>query len=150
MVFDRKAADVSSAKKIRENKIQKGIALTKNDIEILERGCVTINTLNRIENKQNELKKMFNDMGYFDTPLSNKNWSATQYFTQKDLERICENNAILKKAFFVYISTPKTAMPRYHFGEFNAIERMLSDLEDMVYYVRSQYIECDTVYCGEV
>ena len=55
MITDRTVQDINSAKKIREEKIQKFIALTQDDIKTLEKGFITINTLNRISNKQKEI-----------------------------------------------------------------------------------------------
>ena len=65
MIFDRTAADVEEAIRIRKEKVQKMQDLTEEEINILERGTLTINTLNRIEEKQEELKNLFEQDFYF-------------------------------------------------------------------------------------
>ena len=74
MIFDRTQNDVDTAILLRNTKIKKFEALTESEITILEKGTITYNTLNRIEDKQEELKNLFNDMGYWNTPTTNKVW----------------------------------------------------------------------------
>ena len=72
MIFNRTENDVDKAIKIRAEKVQKFQELTDSDIESLEKGMLTINTLNRIEEKHLELKNLFNNLGYWDTNIITK------------------------------------------------------------------------------
>ena len=148
MIFDRTQQDVDNAIRIRAEKVQTGLSLSEKEIEILERGTMTINTINRIEEAQDALKNIFNDMGYWNTPTSNKHWNGDEIFTKEDFERIVKNLGVLKNAFFVFANTPETPKARYDYESLNAIEKILNDLDLMINDVKSHYRECGTFECG--
>lgn len=150
MITNRTQYDVDTAILIRNTKVKKFEELTENDINYLERGTLTINTLNRIEAKQEELKNLFNDMGYWNTPIVNKVWNYTQIFDIDEFNRIVENVNILRKAFFTYKNTPNTPTARCHFENINDLEKILNDLDVMINDVKSRYKRCGTFRCGEL
>lgn len=149
LVYNRTAQDVENAIKIRSEKVQKFQELSAEDIKVLERGMITLNTLNRIEDKQDELRTILNNMGYWDTPVVSKNWDYTQIFDKAEFERILKNLDILRNAFYVYSDTPKTPKVSYKFDDINAIEKILYDLEEMTNYVKNNYRECGDFECGQ-
>ena len=149
MIYDRTKKDVQNAIKIRSEKVQKFIALNDEEVAILEKGFITINTINRIENKQSELKTLLNNIGYYNTDIYNKTWSESDIFTENDLIRIVNNVISLRKAFFVYFNSPPNPIAKYHYTEINSIEKILYDLETMEKYVKENFKECNTFYCGE-
>lgn len=149
MIFDRTQADISAAISLRSEKVQKFKELTESEIATLEKGTMTINTLNRIENKQTELKALFNEMGYWNTPITNKVWTVTQIFNADEFQRIIDNTNILRDAFFVYKGTPNTPPISYHFEDINSLEKILYDLDVMINDVKSLYRECGTFECEE-
>lgn len=148
LIFNRTADDVKRAIQIRKDKLQKGLTLTNYDISILDRGCVTYTTLNRIESQQDFLKKELYEMGYM-VNTSNRLWGKEDIFYDGDFQRIVENNAKLRDAFYVYSNTPKNAIARYRYDEFNSLECILYDLERMIEYTKSQYRRCGAYNCGE-
>ena len=150
MIFDRTQNDVNIALEIRENKVQNFQELTEQEIEILEKGMFTINTLNRIEEKQTELKNLINDMGYMNTPTENKTWGVQDIFDATEFSRIVNNINILRRAFFVYSNTPETPAVSYYFEDVNAYEKILHDLDVMINDVKSRYKRCGTFRCGEL
>lgn len=149
MVTDRTQYDVDEAKRIRAEKIQKEITPTTAEIAQLERGTLTINTLNRIEEKQEELKELINGLGYYNTPIVNKSWKHSDIFSQADFDRIVENDRILRNAFFVYSDTPNVPSAKLHFQNINDLEKILVDLDVMINDVKSYYAECGNTECGE-
>lgn len=150
MIFNRTLYDVEEAKRIRAEKVQKGEELTESDINQLERGTLTINTLNRIEEKQEELKNLFDEDFYFVDKLEHKTWTYTDYFKQSDFDRILNNLTLLKKAYFVYKSTPEISSTNYRYFEtINTLEHTLNDLDIMINDIKSHYRECGTLQCGE-
>lgn len=149
MIFDRTQNDVDTAILIRNTKVKKFEELTENDINYLERGTLTINTLNRIETKQEELKNLFNDMGYWNTPIINKIWDENDIFNVDEFQRIIGNTNVLRNAFFVYKDTPNTPPISYHYNDINALEKILYDLDVMINDVKSYYRECGTFESGE-
>ena len=159
MIFDRTQNDVDTARILRNEKVKfdpitmqpiNPEELTESEIATLEKGTITINTLNRIETKQDELKNLFNDMGYWNTPITNKMWDETQIFNADEFQRIIDNLNVLRNAFFVYESTPNTPPISYHFEDINALEKILYDLDVMINDVKSRYRRCGTFRCGEL
>ena len=149
MIFDRTQNDVDTAVVLRNTKVKKFETLTESDIATLEKGTLTINTINRIENKQEELKNLFNDMGYWNTPTTNKTWSENDIFYIDDFQRIIDNTNVLRQAFFVYKDTPNTPPISYYWEDINALEKILHDIDVMINDVKSHYRECGTFECGE-
>ncbi len=149
MITNRTQTDVNEAVRIRDVKVKTFQELTASEIETLERGTMTINTLNRIEDKQAELKALFNEMGYWNTSTTNKSWDATQIFDASEFQRIIDNTNILRNAFFVKSNTPKTPPVSYHFGDINSLEQILYDLDVMINDVKSLYKECGAFESGE-
>lgn len=151
MITDRTMNDVIEAKKIRSSIIQNYWigTLTPEQWDTVEKGLITLNALNRIESKQNELKNILYSMGYASSGVTNKTWSHGMYFTESDLNRFCENTAKLRNAFYVLPNTPENPEARFYFEEFNKMEKILVDIETMIPDVISHYRECDTFWCGE-
>jgi hypothetical protein len=150
VIFDRTQNDVDTAIRLRDTKVKSFEELTESDIKYLEKGTLTINTLNRIENKQEELKNLFNSMGYWNTPIKNKVWDYTQIFNVDEFQRILDNTNVLREAFFVYKGTPNTPPISYHWQDINALEKILYDLDVMISNVKSNYRFCGDFECGEM
>ena len=148
MITDRTANDVSLAKTLRA-KLQSGQSLSDAEISIMERGTMTINTLNRIENKQAELKELLENVGYYNTPIQNKTWEYTECFKENEFQRILNNLNVLRNAFFVYTDTPGTPPISFHYENINALEKVLFDIEAMLNDMIDRFRECGTFECGE-
>lgn len=149
MIIDRTQVDVDAAKKIREEKIKKFKTLTDEDINTLERGMITYNTLNRIESKQAELRGIINLLGYWNLPDNNREWTNEDIFYKADYQRIIDNENMFRQAFFVLASTPTTPPLSFGYEDINSLERILYDLELMIDDVKSHYRLCGTFECGE-
>lgn len=149
MIFDRTKQDVQNAVKIRDEKIKSFQTITAEEEAILNRGMLTAQTLNRIEQKQEDLKNLFNEMGYWNTPVENKQWSTNQLFNEVEFNRIVNNANVLRGAFFVFKDTPPTPPVSYYYEDINALEKILFDLDVMINDVKSHYRECGAFECGE-
>jgi hypothetical protein len=150
MIYNRTQTDIETAKNLIETKVKTFQPLTESEIEKIERGTLTINTLNRIENKQGELRELLNAAGYWYTNISSRSreWEYTDIFVEEDFARILKNCQILKNAFLQYFDTPKTPKVAYHFENINSIEKILFDLEKMVNEIKSNYRQCGAFECG--
>ena len=148
MIFDRTADDVENAKKIISEKVQKFETLTAEETETLERGTVTIYTLNRVENKQQELYQALNGMGYYNNLVETKTWTYSQVFDEDDLKRIVNNNVKLRKSFYALSTSPRNAIAKYRFDEFNALEKVLNDVSENIEFTVNNYVECGSIECG--
>lgn len=149
MIFNRTLSDVTAAIEIRDSKVKKFAELTQDDINKLERGLVTHNTLNRIEEKQTELRTLLRQAGYYMGELVTKQWTVSDIFRKDDFERIIKNTDALRKAFFTYTDTPNTPNAKYHYENFNDLEKILDDLERMIDGMKNLYRICGTFNCGE-
>ena len=150
MIFDRTQNDVDTAIVLINTKVKKFEALTESEIATLEKGTLTINTLNRIEVKQEELKNLFNNIGYWNKPILTKQWEYTDVFKGEEFDRILHNLEVLKKSFFVYKNTPDIPDNNYRkYQTINDVEKILYDLDVMINDVKSHYRECGTFECGE-
>ena len=153
MIFDRTQKDVDTAIRLRDTKVKNFEELTESEIATLEKGTITYNTLNRIENKQEILKGLFNEMGYWNTPITNKQWTENDIFDnngERDFQRILDNTNLLRQAFFVYKNTPNTPPVSYHWQDINALEKILYDLDVMINDVKADYRYCGEFECGEL
>lgn len=150
MIFDRTQNDVDTAILLRKEKLQTFQELTEIEEKVLEKGFLTYNTLNRIENKQEELRNLLEEMLYVVEDMTHSYWTAQDFFSQKDFDRIVENNDKLKKAFFVYKDTPVIPNNNYRkFETINAVEKILHDLDVMINDIKSNYRICGVEICGE-
>lgn len=150
MIFDRTQNDVDTAIILRREKVQTFQELSENEVATLEKGTLTINTLNRIESKQEKLKSLFNDIGYWNTPISTRQWAYADIFEGTQFDRILNNLEILIKAFFIYKDTPNVPDNNYRkYQTINDVEKIIYDLDVMINDVKSNYRECGTFACGE-
>ena len=147
MIFDRTQNDVDTAIILRNKKVKGFESLTSEEINTLERGTITINTLNRIENKQMELANLFSQLS-INVEIKNKNWEETQIFNRAEFQRILDNLNVLVKNFCVYSNTPNVPKISYHFEDINAIEKILFDLEELYNKALKSFVYCGTTYCG--
>ncbi len=150
MIFNRTEADVTEAKHIILEKVQKFLTLSNTEVETLEKGCLTINTLNRIENEQRRLNEVLNDMGYWNTEMTNKEWTISDVFDEQNFQRLLTNIDVLRNAFFTYSETPVTPNISYHFQAINEMEKILNDVGEIVTYTQANYKICGNFSCGEV
>lgn len=144
MIFDRTQQDVDIAIQIRDDKVKKFIVLTETENEQIERGTLTINTLNRIESKQQYLADLLNLYAYPVQIQTRTNWTSIDIFDEENHSRILQNLLSLKKAFYVLKNSPD--IPEYLFGfiELNSVEKILVDIEYLINAMSANW-----VYMGE-
>ena len=147
MIFDRTQEDVDAANSLRNKKVKEFENLTSEEINTLERGTITINTLNRIENKQKELVELLSQLS-INVDIKNKNWEEKQIFNQAEFQRILDNLNVLVKSFCVYSNTPNIPEISYNYNDINAIEKILFDLEELYNKALKSFIYCGITYCG--
>lgn len=158
MIFNRTQNDVDTARILRNEKVKFDPVtmqpinldeLTPAELQTLIKGTFNYTDLNRIETKQEELKNLFNDMGYWNTPITNKLWGENDIFNVDEFQRIIDNTNVLRNAFFVYKATPNTPPVSYHYNDINALEKIHYNLDVMINDVKSLYKECGTFESGE-
>lgn len=146
MIFDRTPSDVFGAINIRRTKSPE--EFTDQDIQKLQRGMVTLETINRISGKQIEIDEEISQMLYLNGSVGAKIWSEDDVFMSDNLQRMTDDTASLKSRFLVFSTTPVNPRPEYHYREFNLMEKILYDLGIMVQSVKDNYRECGNYECG--
>ena len=149
MIFNRTEKDVSEAKRIIQQKVQKFIALNEKEIETLEKGCVTISTLNRIENAQRVLKDALVALGN-SIEVETKYWFETDIFTDNDFGRLLINLDKLKSVLPPNKETPKTPSVSFDYLTMNNIEKTIYDLQTLEENTRKSFFYSGELFCGEV
>jgi len=151
MITDRTKADVDAARELLEQlkTIVPFPDLSDDEEMIMERGTYTSNSLNRVESKQKELAELLNSYLYMIHIKNKTDWEASDVFDYTDYVRYLGNLDKLKQSFFVYPDTPNTPTYLYDYTNANAVEKILMDIENMIYDMVSHFRECDTFYCGE-
>lgn len=149
MIVDRTRSDIDAAFLARA-KLQNGEELSESDFVSLERGTLTIETLNRIESKIKEIVSVINSMWYWNTgTIQEKTWSYSDYFKQEHFDKILENIAKIKKAFLQKNSTPKVFGRNYRdYNVINDVEMFLADSEYIIGDIQENYVFCGEVECG--
>lgn len=142
MITNRTFEDVIAAKKIREDKVKKFLPLTAKEVQTLEKGCLTPNSLNRIEEKEAELLSLIRDMGYFGGEFESKQWNEHGVFKADDLNRIFANCEKLRQSFFALKTSPMNLFAIYDYRQFNNLEKVLVDIESQIVYTKSNYKRC--------
>lgn len=145
MIFDRTQNDIDAALTIRKKR-GSGQNLTPDEIEVLERGTFTINTISRILGKQQELKEELNKIGYYGIKID---IPSGDIFDIEDLRTLIKNSDMLRKCFYVFSYTPNSPGLKYHFSNINDLEKILFDIGEMAEDVRTRFVECGTFECGE-
>lgn len=143
MIIDRTHNDVLKSIELA----QRGGVFSEEEINTLERGMVTINTLNRIEEKQEEIADSISEMGY-PVSIENKTWNQQDVFFFEDLKRIVSNVEKLRISFFALNETPANPRAEYHYREFNLIEKVLLDIQNNVIFAEENYKTCGNAECG--
>lgn len=131
MIFDRVVSDIQKSIEILK-KLKSGTNLTTNEKNTLEKGTLTVNTLNRIENKQAELSDILYQWRYLKEPLETKTWVQTDFFKASDMNRFVYNTNILRDSFFLSNSAIPYPTTEYTITAFNAIEETLQNVSDLV------------------
>jgi hypothetical protein len=150
VIFDRTQNDVDTAIRLRNEKVQKFEELTESEIVTLEKGTITINTLNRIENKIDELKGLIIAEGFLIGNIQTKSWEYAGIFNIEDFERILANLSVLKNGFAILANTPSIPSAKYHYQNLNDTEKILVDIENLIVGMKKTYFYSNEIMAGEV
>ena len=77
-----------------------------------------------------------------------KEWYDFSFAFESELIRIAWNNVYLRKSFYVLSETPENAVGKYHYEDFNKLEKVLNDLEVVYNGMVSLYKECGDAESG--
>ena len=149
MITNRTAGDVSSAEEIRQKyqALNDWTGLTADEVLQLERGTYSINTLNRVENAVENLKNSFNAMGYIVSVVT-KIWQHSEIMQVADLDRYLSNIQTLRNVLTLYQTTPQVPNGFSPHTKANDIEKILVDIESIIFKIKAVFIHSGTTYSG--
>lgn len=151
MIFERTQEDVDEAKKIRDEKVKNFKTLSEDEINTLERGFFTINTLNRIEQKQHELYTNLLEYGYDTSCINKTDWANNDIVVLSVYTRLLNNLDNLKNGFTYLKDGAATPTSMLDIESMNAVEKILYDIENLMNNMVNSWIYvCDEYYCGGV
>lgn len=148
-VFDRTRENVLNAKKIKQDKFLKGVPLTDEEIQIMSKGALGLNDINRIQNNFNTIQGKMNRFGYFSqTSGGFGQFSQNGIFYDTYFKEWFTRIQALKKAFFPYSDTPSQPTARLYYEEINKLEKTLFDLNKRLVEMEGFFEECGNLECG--
>jgi hypothetical protein len=148
MIFDRTFEDIGKVKQILK-KLKDFAKLTQSDIETLERGTITYNTLNRIENKQKELAEILEQWTYLVVPITNKSWTKEDIFNESELKRLADNTVVLREAFYVIDKAQPNPKAKYTYQDINAMEKILDEIDRLIAFTKASFKRSNTFQSGQ-
>lgn len=148
MIYNRTAEDVKIAKQIRDTVVKSFQQPNDEQLEQLEKGFLTINTLNRIEEKQEDLKSKLESIGYFNVSVDTRRWFEGDIFFDSDIERLKRNNVVLKNASPSVSYFPDQPSSVLDYESLNKMEKLLNDIEEIFEKISQNYLQCGTFECG--
>lgn len=149
MIFDRTSRDIQNAIEIINTKVKNFQTLLDSDLEMLERGCFSISTLNRIEDAVGEIVQKMNDFGGIVTAQT-KEWTMGDVFFISDFNRILNNISYLRSKINVSGETPNVPAPEFSYTALNAMEKILFDVKTLLANAEKSFIYSGEIYSGEV
>lgn len=151
MITNRTQYDIDAAINLRDTKVKKFIELTSDEITQIERGTITHNTLNRIENMQRLLCNLLNGYAYKIDITNKTDWTTSDKFTIDDFNRILNNTKALYNRFYVFSDTPKPPDNLFSWQGANSVEKILYDIKDILGKMVSNFIYSSSdIYSGGV
>ena len=103
------------------------------------KGAYNYTDLNRIETWCEYLKTELNEDGYITNITTKTNWTAADFPTQAELERIRSNVSTLKTAFYAYTNVPAN-MNKMTYQKANTIEKVLDEMFNRLWGMENWYV----------
>ena len=120
--------------------------------ETFLKGAYNYTDMNRVESAVEYVANRLTEAGYGVIPVVKKNWSKTDKPTLTDLKRYMKNISDIRSALATFETTPEapTTEKRLSFQTANAMEQILTDVDDLISRMMSAYFYSGDLYSGEV
>ena len=126
---------------------------TKDLYDKTDKAYYNASDLNRVETATEYIAKLLKLYSYFKSDLvCKKDWLMTDFPTSSEMERYLTNIHLLIDSFYIKKDTPSlpTNMNYLDIKKANDIEKILSDLNNLIENMISQLNYCGEIYSGEV
>lgn len=152
-ITNRTAADLALAITLRNSMIAGQTPSVPQLYAKLERGFFTYLTVYRIETAQEELSNVLksygysNDVKFFKKHSIMDSWSD-EIYSYDQYQQLIKNNKSLMNSFCVYSTTPVCPEYLYEYNNLNDFEKILADIQELIYEMEDNFKKCGTIQCG--
>ena len=152
LITDRTQADVDRYAELRLKYLSGMSAEEKAEWETFLKGAYNYTDMNRVESAVEYVANRLTEAGYVVVPVIKKSWTKTDKPTLTDLKRYMKNISDIRSALVTYETTPEapTTEKRLSFQVANAIEQIITDIDDLISKMISAYFYSGDLYSGEV
>ena len=152
LITDRTQADVDRYTELKDKLWDGMTEVEKAEWKTALKGAYNYTDLNRVEGAVEYVAGRLTEAGYVVAPVVKKNWTRTDKPTLADLKRYIKNIADIRAALATFETTPEapTTGKRLNFQMANAMEQILTDVDDLVSKMISAYFYSGELYSGEI
>lgn len=152
LITDRTQADVDRYTELKSKLFHNMTDAEKAEWDTHLKGVYNYTDMNRVESAVEYVANRLNEAGYVVTLVVKKNWTKTDKPTLNDLNRYMKNIAEIRKTLATFETTPEapTTERKLNFQMANAIEQILTDVDDLVTKMVSAYFYLGDLYSGEI
>ena len=152
LITDRTEADVKRYAELKIKYLHGMTEAEKAEWETFLKGAYNYTDMNRVESAVEYVANRLTEAGYVVFPVVKKDWTRTSKPTLDDMKRYMKNVSDIRSALATYKTTPEapTTERRLSFQMANAIEQILTDVDDLISKMMSAYFYSGDLYCGEV
>lgn len=152
LITDRTQADVDRYTELKMKRLSGMTADEKAEWETQLKGAYNYTDMNRVESAVEYVANRLTEAGYIIIPVIKKNWAKTDKPTLADFNRYLKNVSDIRSALATYETTPDapTTERKLSFQMANDIEKILTDVDDLISKMMSAYFYSGDLYSGEV
>ena len=152
LITDRTQADVERYIELKAKGLHGMTDAEKTEWETHLKGAYNYTDMNRVESAVEYVAERLTEAGYVVLPIVKKDWIGTDKPTLNDLQRYMKNIADIRLALATFETTPEapTTERKLSFQMANAIEQILTDVDDSITKMASAYFYSGDLYCGEI
>ena len=152
LITDRTQEDVDRYVELKSKYLHGMTAEERAEWETFLKGAYNYTDMNRVESAVEYVANRLTEAGYGVIPVVKKNWSKTDKPTLTDLKRYMKNISDIRSALATFETTPEapTTEKRLSFQTANAMEQILTDVDDLISRMMSAYFYSGDLYSGEV
>lgn len=152
LITDRTQADVDRYTELKMKRLSGMTADEKAEWETHLKGAYNYTDMNRVESAVEYVANRLTEAGYIIIPVIKKNWAKTDKPTLADFNRYMKNISDIRSALATYETTPDapTTERKLSFQAANDIEKILTDVDELISKMMSAYFYSGDLYSGEV
>ena len=152
LITDRTQADVDRYLELKAKGFHRMTEAEKAEWETDLKGSYNHTDMNRVESAVEYVANRLTEAGYGVIPVIKKTWSVTDKPTHEDLKRYMKNVSDIRAVLTTFETTPDapTTEKRLSFQAANALEQILTDVDDLISRMVSIYFYSGDLYSGEI